>query len=66
MSTKFEVVDAPPEPAKRRLELVVAALKVPAHLVAGLKQHRHWQDDTEVSDSDVTAAVAEVLSITLG
>lgn len=59
-------VSPPPPPIKRRLEVSVAALKVPAHLVAGIKQLRRWQDDTEVSDSDVADAVSAVSSITLG
>lgn len=53
-----------PPPASRRLEHAVADL--PAHLVAGIKILRRWQDDSLVTDAEVQAAVTELLSIRIG
>jgi hypothetical protein len=64
MAKNVETTEVQLEPARRRLEHAVADL--PAHVLAGVKAHRRWQDDSLVTDAELQAAVAEVLSIRIG
>ena len=56
--------DTHPAPAPRRLEH--AARELAPHVLAAVKAHRRWQDDSLVTDAELQAAAAEVLSIRIG
>jgi hypothetical protein len=63
---KLEYLSQPPPPPARRFVVVAKELAVAPHVVAGVKHLRRWDDESLVTASDVSAAVSEVLSITLG
>ncbi len=58
-------VTSPTSPVKRPLEVAAKALAIPAHLLAGAKALRGWDDLFDVTDAELQAAVQEVASITL-
>jgi hypothetical protein len=51
----------PATPPKRPLR--VAAQELPAHVLAGVKALRKWDDLFDVTDDELAAAVADVKSI---
>lgn len=63
---KHEAEPRPPAAPPRRLAVVAKELAVAPHIIAGVKHLRRWDDESLVTASDVSAAVSEVLSITLG
>lgn len=52
-------------PRKRPLADAAKALAVPAHLLAGVKALRRWDDLYEVTDAELLAAVSAVSSISM-
>jgi hypothetical protein len=51
---------------KRRLEVVAREKSPPAHLLAGAKALRGWDDATEISEAELQAAIAAVQNIRIG
>ncbi len=51
---------------KRPLNVAAKALDVPAHLLAGVKALRRWDDLFDVTDDELKAAVDEVSNIRIG
>lgn len=64
--TEVLVDEAPQLPQKRPLNQAAVALLVLPHLLAGVKQAKRWDGDTLVTDAELQAAVADVLSIRIG
>jgi hypothetical protein len=52
--------------SKRRLEVLAREKSTPAHLLAGAKALRRWDDSTEISEAELQAAIAEVQNIRIG
>ena len=52
------------QPAK--LPLVTVGARLPAHVLAGIKGLRRWDDLYEVSEAELTAALREYESIQIG